>query len=120
MCSVHYGSDFSGYTEVLYHPKTVPSLTSSVLISSSDISQVNFTANKTGLLDDNSKLSVILQIHFSGVEMRVRLRLFFTDSIFYDYFTCLSFKNVFDFYTFENVLHKTFEIDDDDLETKRF
>ncbi len=22
MCSFHYGSDFSGYTEVLYHPKT--------------------------------------------------------------------------------------------------
>ena len=23
MCSFHYVSDFSGYTEVLYHPKTI-------------------------------------------------------------------------------------------------
>ncbi len=28
MCSFHYGSDFSGYTEVLYHPKTVLNLLS--------------------------------------------------------------------------------------------
>ena len=32
MCSFHYGSDISGYTEVLYHPKTVLQESKSVLL----------------------------------------------------------------------------------------